>query len=178
MNCRHGKVKAKGRAIRLQALTGPEGSRRVRLPDFKTIGTCRWQGCQPYAPAAFTPRKYSWYVLISTRGWVDPRARIRLEGLCQWNISLTPSGIDPATFRFVVQCRHDKDDRYFYVIQWRMSVTRNWLLVALVKPRVTSWNIRHCKRQSRSVDTILPLWIPRDPVTNVSYVKLTVGSTC
>jgi hypothetical protein len=29
----------KGKAIPLQALTGPEGSRRLRLPDFKTIGT-------------------------------------------------------------------------------------------------------------------------------------------
>jgi hypothetical protein len=29
----------KGKAILLQALTGPEGSRRLRLPDFKTIGT-------------------------------------------------------------------------------------------------------------------------------------------
>jgi hypothetical protein len=28
-----------GKAIPLQALTGPEGSRRLRLPDFKTIGT-------------------------------------------------------------------------------------------------------------------------------------------
>jgi hypothetical protein len=26
-----------GKAIPLQALTGPEGSRRLRLPDFKTI---------------------------------------------------------------------------------------------------------------------------------------------
>jgi hypothetical protein len=26
-------------AISLQALTDPEGSRRLRLPDFKTIGT-------------------------------------------------------------------------------------------------------------------------------------------
>jgi hypothetical protein len=48
----------------LQALTGPEGSRRLRLPDFKIIDTCRWQGCQPYAPAAFTPRKYSWYSFL------------------------------------------------------------------------------------------------------------------
>jgi hypothetical protein len=32
----------KGKAIPLQALTGPEGSRRLRLPDFKTIGTWRW----------------------------------------------------------------------------------------------------------------------------------------
>jgi len=31
--------KFKGKAIPLQAWTGPEGSRRVRLPDFKTIGT-------------------------------------------------------------------------------------------------------------------------------------------
>jgi hypothetical protein len=29
----------KGKAIPLQVLTGPEGSRRLRLPDFKTIGT-------------------------------------------------------------------------------------------------------------------------------------------
>jgi hypothetical protein len=29
----------KGKAIPLQAWTGSEGSRRMRLPDFKTIGT-------------------------------------------------------------------------------------------------------------------------------------------
>jgi len=33
----HGLVK--GKAIPLQAWTGPEGSRRLRLPDFKTFGT-------------------------------------------------------------------------------------------------------------------------------------------
>jgi hypothetical protein len=32
-------VKGKGKAIPLQTFTGPEGSRRLRLPDFKTIGT-------------------------------------------------------------------------------------------------------------------------------------------
>jgi len=32
----------KGKAIPLMAWTGPEGSRRLRLPDFKTIGTWRW----------------------------------------------------------------------------------------------------------------------------------------
>jgi hypothetical protein len=29
----------KGKAISLQVLTGPEGSRRLKLPDFKTFGT-------------------------------------------------------------------------------------------------------------------------------------------
>ena len=32
----------KGKAIPLQAWTGPEGSRRLRLPDFMTIDTWRW----------------------------------------------------------------------------------------------------------------------------------------
>jgi len=31
-----------GTAIPLQAWTGPESSRRLRLPDFKTVGTLRW----------------------------------------------------------------------------------------------------------------------------------------
>jgi hypothetical protein len=28
----------KGKSIPIQAWTGPEGSRRLRIPDFKTIG--------------------------------------------------------------------------------------------------------------------------------------------
>ena len=36
----------------------PEG---LHSQIFMTFGTWRWWGCQPHAPAAFTPRKYSWY---------------------------------------------------------------------------------------------------------------------
>jgi hypothetical protein len=36
---RKGKVKGKYKAIPLQAWTGPWGCRRLKLPDFKTIGT-------------------------------------------------------------------------------------------------------------------------------------------
>jgi hypothetical protein len=32
-------IKGKGKAIPLQAWTSPEGSRRLRLPDYKTTGT-------------------------------------------------------------------------------------------------------------------------------------------
>jgi hypothetical protein len=31
--------KGKGKTIPVQAWTGPEGSRRLKLPDFKTVGT-------------------------------------------------------------------------------------------------------------------------------------------
>jgi len=54
----------KGKSIPLQGWTDSEGSRRLRLPDFKTIGTWRWKGCQLYAMAFFTPGKNSWYSFL------------------------------------------------------------------------------------------------------------------
>ena len=72
-----------GVAIPLQAWKGPEVSRRLRLPDLKTIGTWRWQGFHPNAPAAFTPRKHPWYSFL-LEAESTPGAIVRLEGLCQW----------------------------------------------------------------------------------------------
>ena len=39
MDKRLGICEGKGTAIPVQAWTGPQGSRRLRLPDFKTIST-------------------------------------------------------------------------------------------------------------------------------------------
>jgi hypothetical protein len=48
------------------------------------------------------PRKYFWYSFL-LESWVNPRFVVRPEGLCQRKIPMTPSGIEPAAFRLVVQ---------------------------------------------------------------------------
>jgi hypothetical protein len=91
------------KVIALQAWTFPEGSRRLRLPDFKTIGTWSWCGYQPNAPAAFTSQEI-FMVFISVRDWVNSRDTVRPVGLCRWKIPITPLQIEPATFRLVAEC--------------------------------------------------------------------------
>jgi len=45
-------------------LEWPRGFREVKVPRFHDNGTGWWLGCQPYAPAAFAPGKYTWYSFL------------------------------------------------------------------------------------------------------------------
>jgi len=74
-----------GKAFPLQAWTGPECSRRLR--HMKVVRSALRTG-RLYPQEIFL-------VLISVTGWVDPRAIVLPEGLCQWKIPMTPSGVEP-----------------------------------------------------------------------------------
>ena len=84
-----------GKAVPLHAWTGPEGSRKLRFPDYVTMvqdgGKVVSLTHRPLYPQEIL------LVLISLR------AIVLLEGLCQWKIPMIPSGIEPAIFRFVAQ---------------------------------------------------------------------------
>jgi len=52
------------KAVPLQAWTDPEGSRRLRLPDFKTMAHEDGKFVSLTHRPPLPPRKYSWYSFV------------------------------------------------------------------------------------------------------------------
>jgi len=53
-----------GKAIPLQAWSGPEGYRKLRFPDFMTTAQCGGKVVSLTHRPPFTPRKYTWYSFL------------------------------------------------------------------------------------------------------------------
>jgi len=72
--------KGKGKAVPLQAWTGPESSRKLMFQDFMTTAQ---DGGKVVSLTDRPPLPQEIHlVLISVRGCVDPRTIVRPEGLC------------------------------------------------------------------------------------------------
>jgi hypothetical protein len=74
---------------------GPKGvPGRLRPRIFLTFGTTRVVGPQPYAPAAFTPRRNPWYSILEA----EPTPEHMVPSVATEIIpSVTPPGIDLET---------------------------------------------------------------------------------
>ena len=73
LNC-----KRKGKAVPLQAWSGPEGSRKLRFPDFMTTAQDGGKVVSALRTGRLYPQEML-LVLISVRGWFDPRAIVWSE---------------------------------------------------------------------------------------------------
>jgi hypothetical protein len=58
-----------GKAIPVQTWKGPEGSRKLRLPDSKTVGIRKWKICQSYALAVLANQEIFLVLILFRAEW-------------------------------------------------------------------------------------------------------------
>ena len=100
-----------GEALRVPVGWGSQISRQSAHEGGKVVSPTH----RPPLPR----RKYTWYSFLLD--WVDPRATVWPEGLCQWKIPKIPTGIEPATYRIEARCLNRLSHR---VPPWRLQALK------------------------------------------------------
>jgi hypothetical protein len=88
-----------------RSIIGPEGSKKLSLPDFNTIGTQTETKLSAVLSGHFYPHpKEIVLVLISVRGSFDPQRYSAAGRITSMKNSKTLPGIEPATFWLLAPC--------------------------------------------------------------------------
>jgi hypothetical protein len=96
-----------GQALKIPEFWGSQITRQSAHESGKFVS--------PKHHPPLPPRKYYWYSFLSGAE-STPGPIMRPEGLYEWKITMTTSGVEPATFRFVAQCLDQLHHRVFLYV--------------------------------------------------------------
>jgi hypothetical protein len=85
----------------ITGLNRPIGFQEIEAPRFQDSRHMNVIRLSALRTGRLYPGNNFWFSFLLEA--VNPRAIVRPEGLCKWKIPVTPSGIEPATFRRVAQ---------------------------------------------------------------------------
>jgi hypothetical protein len=108
-------------------------------------------------------------VLISVRVWVNPRATVRPEGICEWKIPMTLSGIEPVTFRLVAQCVKQ--------MRHRVSPCQKYVTAFMLwDEMIFAYHWPHCNRAFEIIQVFFCPTLNIVPISNITFLQCYTGT--